>query len=262
MGIVLKYLILNCTNLKVCTEFEMSKRLGIPRQRLRKLLGLLEWEEIIVSFEVGATKPYVVVDLGKAIREKYLSFTKEEAEGLAKIIPWLERISISGLDVKVNMYNPKSQILHMLNQSIPNWDVYLKIFTSLWDLLLSKKSGFFIYIHPFKMPIAQDLIKPSIEYMSEGAGIFQDIKLLSSVLDFMPLVKDILFELDVPDEISEEQVKEAFTRLIEKYVKAVSKIFQPLCNLLEKHSISELKPVVDKWRGAEGAFSDRRIIRC
>ena len=150
----------------------------------------------------------------------------------------------------------------MLNQSIPNWDVYLKIFTSLWDLLLSKKSGFFIYIHPFKMPIAQDLIKPSIEYMSEGAGIFQDIKLLSSVLDFMPLVKDILFELDVPDEISEEQVKEAFTRLIEKYVKAVSKIFQPLCNLLEKHSISELKPVVDKWRGAEGAFSDRRIIRC
>ena len=255
MGIVLKYLILNCTNLEVCTELEMSKRLGIPRQRLRKLLGLLEWEEIIVSFEVGATKPYVAVDLSKAIREGYLSFTREEMEGLAKIIPWLDRISISRLDVEAEMYNPQSQIFYMLYQSIPSWDVYWRVFTQLWNLMLGRESGFFIYIPPFKAPILQDEVKPSVEWMAEAAGVFQDIKLLASVLDFMhPLfVRDVLFELNVPDEVSEEQVEEAFTRLVEKYVKAVSKIFQPLCNLLKEYNISELKPVLDKWRSSEKA---------
>ena len=106
MGVIVKYLLLNYINLDACTEFEMEKRLGVPRHRLRKLLGFLEWEEIVTAFEVGSTKPYIVIDLSKALREGYLKFSKEEAEDLAKVIIWLSRPSIKGLGMAVEYHNP------------------------------------------------------------------------------------------------------------------------------------------------------------
>ena len=248
MGVIVKYLLLNYINLDACTEFEMEKRLGVPRHRLRKLLGFLEWEEIVTAFEVGSTKPYIVIDLSKALREGYLKFSKEEAEDLAKVIIWLSRPSIKGLGMAVEYHNPKNEVFYMLHQSIPNWKVPLKITVFLSKILLNK-GGFFMYIYPFKEPLFPDEMKPKASWAVEKAGIAHDWMLLRDTLDSLPIFfRELLFELGIPDDVSDEELNQALKRVVEKYVRAIDALFKPLSNLLKGHPIPELKEKVTKWR--------------
>jgi len=92
------------------TETAMTERLGIPRSRLRKFLGLLKWDEIIGKAPVGATQPYVVKDISKALKEGYLKLTKVEANKLTRILGSLGK----------EPYHPLSTLLRALYSTLPN----------------------------------------------------------------------------------------------------------------------------------------------
>jgi hypothetical protein len=67
---VLKYILFSLSpRPEKATEKAISENLKIPRSRLRKILGLLEWAEIIQSVNLGTIQPYVVKNIGKALAE-------------------------------------------------------------------------------------------------------------------------------------------------------------------------------------------------
>ncbi len=75
---VVKYLLINSSQFKKCTQLAISEHLGIPQSTIRRLLIELEEEWVLKSREVGQAKPYEVSQLGYAMDRGYVSFDKQE----------------------------------------------------------------------------------------------------------------------------------------------------------------------------------------
>ncbi len=78
--VVIKYLLVNSSDLSKCTQFALSEELSMPQSTIRRLLIELEEEGVLESKEVGQAKPYSVCQLGYAVDRGYISFTKKEVQ--------------------------------------------------------------------------------------------------------------------------------------------------------------------------------------
>lgn len=213
---ILKYLLLNGSPFpERATETAISERLAIPRSKLRKLLGLLQWEEIIEAVPVGATQPYIVKDISKAFKQGYLSFTEVEARKLTRILGHLGNQS----------FHPLPTMLRAIHSSIPN------------DISLYQT-------HEWMMELVKPMIQVQRPLMAGSAvssttPTADDRKLVQQFIDISLgnglsiIVREILFELDVPDEITKEQFMEGLRRVAEKYLKLIMRLTDPLIKIVE-----------------------------
>ncbi len=85
MGVVIKYLLLNSSKPKKCTELAMSEQLGIPRSTIRKVLRDLSEEPVLKTQDFGTVKPYMVKSIGYAVDRNYVTFTRNELRKILEI---------------------------------------------------------------------------------------------------------------------------------------------------------------------------------
>jgi len=82
---IIKYLLLNSSELKKCTELAISENLGVPRGTIRKVLQNLSEEPVLEFEDFGTVKPYMVKSIGYAVDRGYVSFSKDELQEILKI---------------------------------------------------------------------------------------------------------------------------------------------------------------------------------
>ncbi len=81
-GAVLKYIVEMSVSPSRCTEAGIMEGLSLPRSIARTILAEYEREGILRCQDMGKSKPYVVADLRKAIQLGYVTFTRQEFEGI------------------------------------------------------------------------------------------------------------------------------------------------------------------------------------
>ena len=72
------------------------------------------------------------------------------------------------------------------------------------------------------------------------------------------LVKDVLMELDVPDEATGEDFEQALCRVAEKQLRLVRLYIKPLLDLLDKHGFEDARKRIDKAYLKDKLFSQDR----
>ncbi len=215
---ILKYLLINGSPFpERATETAISERMGIPRSKLRKLLGLLQWEEIIEPVPVGATQPYVVKDIGKAFKQGYLYFTDIEALKLTRIVGHLGQ----------QAYHPLPTILRAIHSTIPNeMSVY-----KTWEWMVEA-------IKPMVQVQSPLAGKEESGAVSSTSAVGTDRELVQKFIDAslgqrpLPMVHEVLFELDIPDDLTKEQFFKGMKVVAEKYVRLIMKLTDPLAQLV------------------------------
>jgi len=269
-GVLVKYLLFNYNRLNVCTESSMEKTLGIPRHKIRRLLAFLEWEEIVTSLEIGATKPYVVTNLAKAIAKGYVQFSKGEMEGFMPALPWYKEPYFLGqAQFIASIHNPCSQIIDMFKQSIPSYKVLNKTYAFEMKMFEGQKP--FLFIQPFQVPYfpeKEEDTKSRLGISDAGGIVGRDWLLIESFFERELLAREVLFELGVPDDISEQEFREGYRRLMEKYVKLILKTIEPFYQRVKaggevgkwSRSLEKEKILVHSFVGTpEGLISESGI---
>jgi len=97
-GMVIKYLLLNSSERKKCTELAMSEQLGIPRSVIRKILMDLSEEPVLETEDFGTVKPYMVKSIGYAVDRNYVTFTRDELQSILEIRE-MSKMPVEGLAV-------------------------------------------------------------------------------------------------------------------------------------------------------------------
>jgi len=77
-GVIIKYLIKNSGFLQMCTEFAISKNLGLKRSTVRKILKELVENKVLAYQEMGRIKAYYVTSVNYALEAGYVSFSRKE----------------------------------------------------------------------------------------------------------------------------------------------------------------------------------------
>jgi hypothetical protein len=219
---VLKYLIFNYLDLDMCGERSMSERLGIPRWRLRTLLSNMEWNGIVRSVKIGTTNPYRVRNLAKALKEGYLEITAEDAAKLVSIN--------SGFKTVGSLYGA-------MQASMPEAKLLTEAFNQEFDYMLGLG-------HPqvVNVPFSPGHIEYSIPIQTN----------LSIVKSFVTppaqgdLIRDLIMEMGVPEEITTEKARQGLRRLGEKYLRLTRISIRPLLDLLVEHGYDQAKNMIQK----------------
>jgi len=84
-GVIIKYLLLNSSELKKCSELAISENLGVPRGTIRKVLQDLSQELALEYEDLDTIKPYIVKSIGYSVDRGYVSFTKDELQEILKV---------------------------------------------------------------------------------------------------------------------------------------------------------------------------------
>ena len=233
-GAIIKYLITKHPFIEDCTEFAISEQLGIPRSRLRRLLGLLEWQGIVESISIGNAQPYVVKDLSKALAERYLSFSEEEAAKLIRI--FLHTSWIGGC---VPYHDPLQIVIETVQATLPDQKLINE--ARLYAVDNFRK---WTHVHRPFFPGAVSSTNPGLDdyyltFMYSVLGAIWPQALTS-------IYRDVLFELDVPDEITKQEFQKGLKRVSEKNLKLMLKFLQPLHKLIEEYGVDEARKRVTK----------------
>lgn len=243
-GAIIKYLISKHNWLDECTEARMTENLGLTRNKVRKLLGLMEWQEIVASIPVGKATPYVVRDLSKALKEGYVSFSKSEADKFTRIL-----LHTSWTHSVLGHFEPLQVIVEMVHASIPNPAVTTRSFL-LGDKVFGKpfpNSGYAQIHRPF-FPATVSSTNPGtddymLSFMFQMAGITRDFERAN-------MVRDVLFEMNVPEtleEFDEAAFREALTRFASKNLRLSLLLTKPLYELVDQYGFDNARKKVEKW---------------
>jgi hypothetical protein len=221
---VLGYLLTYSHDPGKCTEYHISQMLGIPRMRLNRLMSRMEWDGIIESVGIGTSSPYNVSNLGKAMKDGYLELGPEEAEKVVKIThsPWT---SIQLLRESLVSSLPESELFTETIMGIEN---------------AFQESG--REIEPIHIPFIPGR---GVYYIPGQDDFWISLEFLRGLIHGQ-LSKEVLMELDVPEEVKPEDVRIGLRRVAEKYLKLVRRRIKPLLNLLEEHGFNEGKMMVEK----------------
>lgn len=86
-SVIIRYLLLNSSELKKCTELAISDNLGISRGTVRRVLSDLTPpnEPVLECQDLGTIKPYAVASIGYAIDKGHVSFSKNELQEVLSI---------------------------------------------------------------------------------------------------------------------------------------------------------------------------------
>ena len=76
-GTVIRYLLLNSSGLKKCTELAISENLEVPRSTIMKVLSDLSEEPVLESQGFSTVKPYMIKSIGLAVDRGYVSFASK-----------------------------------------------------------------------------------------------------------------------------------------------------------------------------------------
>lgn len=232
---ILKYLLLNISpSPEHATETAISERLGIPRSKLRRLLGLLEWEEIVEPKPVGATQPYVVKDISKAFKKGYLSFSKIEAQKLTRIV------GHTGKEV----YHPFLTLLRAIHSTIPNEMELYAIQSWMGEIVKP--------IVQVQRPLYYDK-EISAKVVSSTYPLWTDRELVQEFVDYSlgltfstPVIREVLFELGLPERITKEQFHEGLKQVGEKYLKLMLRLVEPLAKVIEEKGFNGASLAIKK----------------
>jgi hypothetical protein len=224
---ILKYLIFNSYSQDRCGERTMSQRLGIPRSRLHDLLVSMEWNGIIERVGVGTTSPYSVRNYGKALAEGYLKLSREDVDNMLKLLYAFRSIG--------------NLISLSLVPSLPEAKTFSRIHAEVLAKMapIPPKPGEVDFVHaPFH----------------PGRGDYSIFGLADYVamVNFLrwPLMggisKDVLMELDVPEEVSVDDIRRGLEIVGEKYLRLTRMNIKPLLDLVEEHGFEAARRMVEK----------------
>lgn len=206
---ILKYLMLSFGNLERCTENVISSLLGIPRSRLRKLLALMEWNEVIQSVPIGKASPYILHNIGKALAEGYLRFSTSEGEKLTKIY--------QHLGPAIHYPDPTAVIISALQGTIPEPAFMKKCRNWMYRDRKTEK----------KEQIQRPFIPGAVTSFRVMPNDYLTVRQFLDAPGNMGFVTDVLLELGAPDDITEEQFMVASVKIIEKYLRLITKMMKP-----------------------------------
>jgi hypothetical protein len=239
---ILKYIFYNMRSLEYRCERTMAGRLGIPRTRLRRLLANMEWNGIVRKIMVGRSSPYVMDNVGKAIKEGYLTLSPTEAEMLVKIS--------RGMNVLA-----RRRLLASVLSCLPGTDPWTDAYIETMNRLVSTDRP----IEQIHVPFWPGGVT-SRNFGDSDMGI---VDAFSRHIWNSSLVREVLFELDVPDEINPGDIERGLRNLGEKYLRLTRQMIRPLVALLEEHDIKDVSKMIEKvhardklLEAAEGAGGD------
>jgi hypothetical protein len=215
---ILKYLLYNMPSLEYRCERSMASRLGIPRTRLRRLLANMEWNGIVRKLLVGRSSPYYVDNVGKAMREGYLTLSPTEAEMLTRtsrgmVMPGRRRL-LQG-------------VLSCLPDSAPWTDAYIETVNLLLDT---------------EKPIEQIHIPywpGGVTTHHFGESDYGIVDPFTRHIWYSGLVRQVIMELDVPENITPQDIERGLRRIGEKHLRLTRLMIRPLVKLLKEHGIKE-----------------------
>jgi hypothetical protein len=185
----------------------------------------LEWDGIIESLGVGAYSPYQVINLGKAMKEGYLTLSEEEAKNLVRLPP-REGWGWTGL------------VRDSLAPSLPESRLFTEATMVVYnDMVKSDEEVTPIHV-PFRPGHAVNYFPGYIDY-------FITFQFLRGGV-FNTLVKDVLMELDIPGKATSKDYERALRIVAEKYLKLAQLTISPLLDLLEKHGFERGKEMIEK----------------
>lgn len=212
---ILKYLMISFGDLERCTENVISSRLGIPRSRLRRLLAFMEWNEIIQSVPIGKASPYILHNISKALSEGYLRLSPSEGEKLTKIYEHMGHA--------IHYPDPKAVIFSAMQGTIPE------------PLILKESRDWAMRnLRPEKTEQIKCPFFPGA--VTSFRTVPNDYHTLRKFLNGpgnAGILTDILLELNVPEQVTEEDLMEASKKVIEKYLRLVTATMKPLYDMVK-----------------------------
>jgi hypothetical protein len=224
---ILKYLIFNSYNQDRCGERNMSQRLGIPRSRLHDLLVSMEWNGIIERVGIGTTSPYSVRNFGKALKEGYLRLGGEEVSNLMKLLYRFQTIQ----DLVALSLNPS------LPEAKPFTETHIEVLDKL--IPLPPSPGMVEFVHaPFHPGRGDYSIFGLADYYV--ACNFIRWPMMGR------LAQEVLMELDVPDEVTAEDVERGLRKVGEKYLRMVRMNIKPLLDMIHQYGFNEARRMIEK----------------
>jgi len=235
---ILKYLLMNFGNFENCGELAISRNLGIPRSRLRRLLAYMEWNGIIERIDIGKASPYIVRNVSKAMKEGFLNLTESEAEKLVKII--------HSMGLAAPYRDPKTLLIEAIQSTLPNPEVFTEASVRLFKLLERLAVSAEQVHRPFNPGAVTTYYK----------GL-HDFHLVQRYLTWPfqgTIVRDLLLELNVPDKVTDEDIKNGLRRLGEKYLRLTELSIQPLYDEIVKFGYEKAKRRIEK-----GLLRDRLL---
>ena len=206
-----------------CTEYQVSQRFGAPRPRIKKLLSRMVWDGVIESLGIGISSPYRIVNLGKAMKEGYLEYGPEEASKITKIVH--------------GGWQTEQLVTRSLVASLPESPPFTETKITIENTLNSPDRE----IQPITIPFHPGQVDHHYPYHD---AYIVDLFLKASPVDF--LRKQVLMELDAPEKVTPQQVKQGLRRVAEKYLKLTRIRIKPLLNLLEKHGFEKGRKMIEK----------------
>jgi hypothetical protein len=235
---IVKYLLINFGRLENCGELAISENLGIPRSRLRKLLANMEWNGIVECIDVGKSAPYVVANVSKAMKEGYLALSEVELEKLVKIS--------HSMGLEAPYRDPRSLLVEAIQSTLPNPEVFIEAF------IRSAK------IYGNQMPPAEQVHRPfnpaTVTTYHTGFNDFQLVQKYLTWPFYGELLRDLLLELGVPDEVTDEELQNGLRKLGEKYLRLIELSLRPLYDEVSKLGFIEARKKIEK-----GLLRDRLL---
>jgi hypothetical protein len=231
---ILKYLVFNSFDLDKCSVRSLSRTLGIPRSRLRMLLARMERDGVVRTVGIGTARSYQGINLAKAMKEGYFTLSREEAEKMARFAPELPALKLT-------------VVADGLVSSIPEAKVYTDATIEIANQLVKPGQDIQLIYTPFR---AGDVFNSTPGY-SDFAVTTQFLK-----WPFMEnLVGEVLMELDVPDEVTPQDIQRGLRNVALKYLRLVRLSIKPLLDLLKEHGFEDGRGMIEK------AYHSDRLLK-
>ena len=224
---VLKYLIFNSYSQNRCGERAMSQRLGIPRSRLHDLLVSMEWNGIIERVGIGTTSPYSMLNYGKALKEGYLKLSRGEVDNLMKLLYRFRSI--------------QELVSLSLVPSLPDAKAFTETHIDVLAKLapLPPSPGEVDFVHaPFHPGRGDYSIFGLADYLVACSFLRRPM--------MGRIAKEVMMELDVPDEVTVEDVERGLRTVGEKYLRMVRMNIKPLLDMIKQHGFNEARRMIEK----------------
>lgn len=216
-GIVCRYLLMNATfsTIYECAVSTMSENLGIPLDSLMKIINVLLNQNIVKRFKYGDNDVVIVVDFNKALEKGYIDLDSKEAPKLLRVISetfygcYFFPLRVVMKELTDLLIKP-----HSLEATIDTLSLNLKDFNRRLEV-------------PLKYPREPyTFVATPINLLCSNYRIISD---LLNFCDFRTggIAIDILLELNVPDQVTKEEVRKALKVLIEKRLKLLIKLLKP-----------------------------------
>lgn len=247
-SVIIKYLLASSYDPSKRTEAKLTEELGLPRSTVRKALAELSEEGVLNFSAFGESiKPYGVESLGRALDRGYVTLTREEIDnylGVKEREGYYGSFSgqcISRIENGKPLYRYRGEDdIKRLRYLILR---FLSFTSNLADEQTTKKTnilrtitGSEIYrrLEPYFME------RESLDLFHEQTG-----------LDILGFSRELAKELEKSETVTEESVKMAIRKSMERRLENVLFILQPFIDLLKNEGFQGAAKRLDEMKRKE-----------